>query len=78
MRTPLNNCFSVVILKGVAKTATERNKIKRRTYYIIKKNLTSLPQDTSIIFFIRKKINFKKIEKEISDLILKIKKWRAL
>jgi len=70
--TPKGQRFSIVVLKGAVKGAVERNKIRRRGYDIIKKNLSSLPQNKSIIFFIKGKMTFRKLEEEILSLFPKM------
>ncbi len=71
--TPGEQRFSVVVLKGVAKAAVDRNKIRRRGYGLIKKNIYLIPKDNSVIFFINKKIGIKELEKGFLILISKLK-----
>jgi ribonuclease P protein component len=68
--------FSVVVSSKVSKKATERNLIKRRTYFILRKHKKDIPFKMSLIFFIKpeaRKLKFKEFEGEITSLIKKIK-----
>lgn len=66
---------AVVVSKKVAARAVDRNKIKRRTYNILRSVLPSLPTGTLLIFVKKEAVakSFQELEREISSLSLKIK-----
>lgn len=77
LKNPLNvTHFSVVVSKKVAKTAVSRNKIRRRTYSILKK-LTKNSKNSYFTMLFSKsgveKAEFKNLEAEIQKLLEKAK-----
>ncbi len=66
--------FSFVISSKVSKSAVSRNLLKRRGYYVIRKNKTQINPGFICVLFFKKsatKLNYKKIEEEILFLFKK-------
>ncbi len=74
LKNPLNIAhFSVVVSKKVAKTAVARNKIRRRAYSILNKNVKN---PYFIMLFGKKgveKATFKEVEADILNILQKAK-----
>ncbi|PCI20468.1 ribonuclease P protein component [Candidatus Wolfebacteria bacterium] len=71
-----HNKYSFIISKKVAKKAVQRNKLKRRGYYIISKNKAYIKAQSVLFLFFKKgalDITFKELEDEITDLLRKAK-----
>jgi ribonuclease P protein component len=65
--------ISFIAPKSVAKTAVERNSLRRKGYRAIKPHMSSLPNDLSGVFIFKKKeINILDLENEISVLLSKV------
>ncbi|OHA88175.1 MAG: ribonuclease P protein component [Candidatus Zambryskibacteria bacterium RIFCSPHIGHO2_01_FULL_43_27] len=65
---------SVVISKKIAKTAVERNKIRRRIFSILRKHITSARDGSLLVFHAKKPVLHKKfadLEVEIQNLLKK-------
>lgn len=77
LKNPLNTThFSVVVSKKVAKTAVSRNKIRRRTYSLLKKLTKNSKNPYFAIFFSKsgvEKALFQNLELEIQKLLEKAK-----
>lgn len=73
LKNPLNSIhFSVVVAKKVAKTAVSRNKIRRRVYSILGKNIKN---PYFIILFGKKgveKATFVEVKEDIEKLVKKL------
>ena len=66
--------FSFVVSKKVARTAPARNKLKRRGYAIIQKNISRARPGYTNIFFMKKSapdVSFMEFEKEIISALKK-------
>ncbi len=65
--------ISVVVSKKVAKSAVERNRIRRRVYEAIRLNFDYLPKKTDYIFVIYSKtfstMPFSEIEEQLGELV---------
>lgn len=65
--------MSVVVSKKVAKSAVERNRIRRRVYEILRLNLDYIPKKTDYIFVVYSedvlKMPFKELEKMLGELV---------
>lgn len=71
--------FAVVISKKVIKSAVGRNRVRRRVYEAIRKNLESIPKKKDYIFVIYNKnikdIPFSELENILAELIVQSKIW---
>jgi len=68
--------FSVVVPKKIAKTSVLRNKIKRRVYSVISKQIKKFPQGLLCVVFLRKgspTLSFKNLQEELQALLEQIK-----
>lgn len=68
--------FTCVVSLKVSKKAVERNKLKRRARYIIRKVMPEIKKAQGIIVFFRKgseKLNFQELEREIIGIFKKAK-----
>lgn len=68
--------FTFVVSSKVAKKAVERNKLKRRSRYIVKKILDKAKKGRGVIVFFKKdsnKLNFYDLEREIIAILEKAK-----
>lgn len=66
-----------IVSSKVSKSAVERNKIKRRGRYIIRKHNSSIPSGLVGAFVFNKsilKLSFAEIEKEMAEVLGSIKK----
>jgi ribonuclease P protein component len=66
--------FAISVPKKVAKTATERNKIKRRVYSILRKLIPQLKQNMEMVMIVKSeltKLSHIKIEEEIRKNFVK-------
>lgn len=66
--TNQKSVFASVISQKVSKKAVERNKIRRRTYYIIKKYLHNIKEGYIIILSFKKEaigLSYKELEENI-------------
>ena len=65
--------FAVVVSKKVEKSAVLRNRIRRRVYEIIRKNLDKIPKerDYIVVIFSRDVLNMKymEVEKILGELV---------
>jgi len=71
-----NSRFSISVPKKIAKTAVERNQIKRRIYSIVKKLNDKLNKGFNIIIIIKEKAvkaSFEELNKEIELNFVKSK-----
>lgn len=76
-KTLKNSHFSVVVSKKVAKNATERSKIKRRLYYILKKHSRVPKKPYFVAFFVKKdikNIKFKDLEEKTLKVLKNVEK----
>ncbi len=62
---------SVVVGKKIAKKATERNLLRRRVYFILRKNF-DLVKNKQIIVFVKKNITYGILKKEIEEILFKL------
>lgn len=69
--------FAVVVSKKVVKSAVGRNRIRRRIYEALRKNLEFIPKKHDYIFvvFSDKVMNepFNELEKELGELVAEAK-----
>lgn len=69
--------FAVVVSKKVEKSAVGRNRIRRRVYEVIQKNLESIPKKTDYIVVVYskdvKKMIFSELEGVLGGLIAESK-----
>jgi len=68
--------FSFVVSGKISKKAVQRNKIKRRGYYVIKKFLPQIKTSYYVAFYIKKEImnlRYDEFEKQILFLLNKAK-----
>lgn len=71
-----HSIFTCVVSSKVSKKAVERNKLKRRARYIIRKVMAEIKKSQGIIVFFRKgseKLNFQELEREIIGIFKKAK-----
>ena len=65
--------MSVVVSKKVEKTAVGRNRIRRRVYEALRKNLDYIPKKTDYIFVVFSRdvmtMPFKDLEKMLGELV---------
>ena len=65
--------FSVVVSKKVEKTAVGRNRIRRRVYEILRKNMDLIPKKKDYVFVIFSKevgkMPFLELEKNLGELV---------
>ena len=59
--------MAVVVSKKVEKTAVGRNRIRRKMYEVLRKNLDLIPKQTDYIFVVYTKDLLKIAEKEIEE-----------
>lgn len=69
--------MAVVVSKKVNKTAVGRNRIRRRVYEILRKNLEMIPKNTDYIFVIFApdviSMPHQELEKQIGELVAEAK-----
>jgi len=69
--------FAVVVSKKVAKTAVGRNKIRRRVYEVIRKNIEYIPKEMDYVFVVFSsevgEMKFSELEKLIGELVAESK-----
>ena len=65
---------AVVVSKKVAKSAVERNKIRRRVYEAVRLNFDKIPKKTDYIFVVFKKEMIKMNFEELQEMILELVK----
>ena len=65
--------FSVVVSKKVAKSAVERNRIRRRVYEALRVNMDYIPKKIDYIFVVYNKdvltMKFTELEKVLGELV---------
>ena len=65
--------MAVVVSKKVEKTAVGRNRIRRRVYEVLRRNLELIPGKTDYIFVVYSRevgrMEFKELEKMIGELV---------
>lgn len=61
--------MSVVVSKKVAKSAVDRNRIRRRIYEILRLNFDKIPKKTDYIFVVYSKDVLKMPTKELEQLL---------
>lgn len=69
-----NPLFSFIVSSKVARSAVDRNKLKRRGYAIVRKNLKKIQPQQLYAFFLKKgavQLSFNNMEKEIIFLLKK-------
>lgn len=69
--------FAVVVSKKVVKSAVVRNRIRRRVYEVLRKNIEYIPKEVDYIFVVFSKdvaeMPFKELEKMIGELVAESK-----
>ena len=66
---------SVIVSKKVARTAVPRNKIRRRIYSILRKEISACPQNMLLVCYVKKPAlekSFSVLETELKHLLRKI------
>ena len=63
-----------MVSKKVAKSAVERNKIRRRVYEAVRLNFDKIPKKTDYIFVVFKKEMIKMNFEELQEMILELVK----
>lgn len=68
---------AVVVSKKVAKTAVERNRIRRRIYEVVRENLEALPKKCDYIFVVYDKgvgkMSFSELTRLLGELVTESK-----
>ncbi len=67
----LNVKVAVIVSKKISKKAVERNKIRRKMYLMIGKNMNIFPEGTRVLFLVKKNI-LDKSEVEMEKCLRKL------
>ena len=71
--------IAVVVSKKVTKTAVSRNRIRRRVYEVLRKNMAFIPQKSDYIFVVYDKkvevMPYNELEKKVGELVAESKVW---
>ena len=70
--------FAVPVSKKIEASAVIRNKIRRRTYSVIEKNLKNIKEGYVFIFYPKKTIKNQNFSDYLSDIELLLKKSKTL
>ena len=69
--------FAVVVSKKVVKSAVGRNRIRRRVYEALRRNMEYIPKETDYVFVVFSrdvaKMPFKDLEKMLGELVAESK-----